>query len=313
LKLIDKRIRLLYSRVVGEGMGLFVAASVAAGMLSTAVAKKVPCVPVFEEVGASFDLSALTLKNMNYHVMDSEDSVLRNYTYVFNVCAPVGQKPSLCDDVDKQAATAPAYQISQRENWCFRLGNTEEDLKWGLVDEDEPSTGIKMTYHGGDACPDFGGDVTRKLSVNFLCAPELGMQEFEEEKVTEEKCHYSLSIKSIFGCPQECPVAKNRALCAGHGKCGYDTDAKRPRCFCEIGWQGADCGEAVDDSSGIDGVGVLLIFLLLILGALFVAGVMLFLKLQKLTLKKEYLLDDVDREAAQIFSIAGEDDGDAFA
>jgi hypothetical protein len=71
----------------------------------------------------------------SYSVKDDIDTLQRNYTYVFNVCGNVGQLPD--DDCPTSPAqpTVPAYQISNDNRACYRLGSTPvaPDAQWSLL------------------------------------------------------------------------------------------------------------------------------------------------------------------------------------
>jgi hypothetical protein len=263
------------------------------------------CNQAFPKVGASFDLSPLILgSGFNYQVKDSEDSVERNYSYVFNVCDKVGHSPDPLCNPKPNEPLAPAYQISEDE-FCYRLGEKADNMDWLLVDEDDPTVGVSVTYTGGDECPE---KLSRKLTVKFLCSTELGMSPFSMETVTENKCHYSLTVNTVFGCPMECHIGGNRQLCGGNGFCGMDDDKNVPRCFCYEGWLGPAC-EIPNNGwgGGLDFLGIILVIMIILLSALLVAAIWLYSKVHKLRRKKLYEMTDVDSNSHTVFSIEDED------
>jgi hypothetical protein len=260
------------------------------------------CFHTFKDVGATFDLSPLILgTRFNYHVKDSMDSIERNYTYVFNICSNVGHVPEFCDPTP-----APAYQVSEENAQCFRLANDPTDAEWALIDPANPTTGISMTYKGGDQCGNSNKD--RSLKISMLCSTEEGMSEFDSERVIEDHCEYSMTVNTLFGCPLECPVGANRQLCTGHGFCGMDDDHNKPQCFCYSGWYGDAC-EIQADTGELGAFGVLLIVVILLRGGLLAAGGYVYTKVRKLRRRKLYQMQDQDEhDSATVFSI--EDDGD---
>ena len=61
------------------------------------------------------------------------------------------------------------------------------------------------------------------LTLAFECGDEYA-NTFDEEMVAESSPgHYTIVLRSIWGCPTECPIS-NRHLCANHGACAFDRD-----------------------------------------------------------------------------------------
>jgi len=274
--------------------------------LSVATGSPQPC-RWNSHTGANFDLSPLILgPGFNYHVKDSVDSVERNYSYVFNVCDSVGHSPdALCGNGSD--SLAPAYQISEEGHFCHRLGAAPKDMEWSLVDLADPTAGVVITYTRGDNCS--GRQIERQLTIKFMCSTLLGMSPFSLERVIEDKCHYSLTVNTVFGCPNECHIGGNRQLCGGNGFCGMDNDNRSPRCFCYDGWVGFACEFPNNGwSGGVNGLGVVLIIMIILLSGLLAAAVWVYTKVHKLRRRKLYEMTDVDANSHTVFSI--EDEGE---
>jgi len=273
------------------------------------VTSAMKCSQLFPQVGASFDLSPLILgSGFNYQVKDSVDSVERNYSYVFNVCDKVGHLPDpLCRKPgEEDEDLAPAYQISEEGSFCKRLGNLDRPTpNWDLLDVDDPTLGVSLTYGGGEEC-----EITKKsrqLTVKFQCSTELGMSPFSMERVIEEDCHYSITVNTVFGCPMECHVGGNRQLCGANGFCGMDDDSNSPRCFCYEGWLGLSCEIPNNGwSGGLDALGIILVIMIILLSALLAAAIWFYSKVHKLRRKKLYEMTDVDSNSHTVFSIDDE-------
>jgi len=176
-------------------------------------------------------------------------------------------------------------------------------MNWDLIDADDPTAGVSITYLGGDDCAEM--KTPRQLTVRFQCSTELGMSPFSLEQVVEDKCHYSLTVNTVFGCPVECHVGGNRQLCGGNGFCGMDDDNNAPRCFCYEGWLGPSC-ELPNNGMGLDAVGVILIIMIILLTGLLAAAIWFYSKVRKLRRKKLYEMTDVDSNAHTVFSIDDE-------
>jgi len=265
------------------------------------------CIHNFESKGTTFDLRSLILKdNFNYHVKDVIDSEERNYTYVFNVCDDVGHLPAPYCGEKGEEVLAPAYQINDVQKLCQVVGRDAAESVWSLLDDQDPTYGVMMTYVGGKPCND-ADKSQRQFSIGFQCSDNVGLSEFEHQRVVEDTCHYKLQVKSLFGCPIQCSVGHNRKICSGNGFCAQDTDTNRPHCFCEDGWSGDDCGTAGPIESGpgsVSGTGVFLIIIVIVLTALLAAAVWVFIKVRKLRRMKLYQMDDLDDDDSHtVFSI----------
>jgi len=253
---------------------------------------------VFSAKGASFDVTALKMgMSASYHVKDIRDTVENNYTYVFNVCGYATPPANECIRTVAGRGAAPAFQVYDNGKSCHRLGGVGEKYrKFSLLDEDDPTYGVSLTYTGGDKCSE--GKIDRSMTVKFICAETWGNT--PNARVKEDECSYELEFQTVFGCPQECPFV-DRALCGGKGFCGMDSDTNKPKCFCNEGHTGPDCMTLLADldQGGCDGTCVALIFVMLLLVALLLAGGVIFYrvkKLQSLNLKFGLMSDTFNHE-----------------
>lgn len=248
----------------------------ALALLSTAVAQD--CMYTNEAMKASFDLSAMKMGSSSpYQVKDTFDTIERNYTYVFNVCADADVPDANCEESEAGAGAAPAFQLYD-DGRCWRLGNSYKNNEYSLLDAADPTQGFQVTYLDGDTCH-LNTDVQREMTVKFKCSESWG--KVPDARVVEEMCHYELMFETIFGCPLECPFV-NRKLCGGTGFCGMDLDAGKPRCFCNEGHSGADCTTAAEVKGTCDGTCAALIFVVILLTGLLAAGLVIFYRVHKL-------------------------------
>jgi hypothetical protein len=75
----------------------------------------------------------------------------------------------------------------------------------------------------------------------------------------------------------------NDRLCGGHGVCGSDGDLKAVRCFCNDGFEGADCSlQASGPVGSSHAVSVLVAFVIILVIALLVMAVVLYRKIRRL-------------------------------
>ncbi|KAK8791075.1 hypothetical protein WA158_005706 [Blastocystis sp. Blastoise] len=210
-----------------------------------------PCSHTFKDpderfpLSAKFDLSPLHTDSQ-WSVKDSSAST-RNFTYVFNVCGPVRDVPKplggtgvACTNTEQPQEVVPAYQVSEWSDSCYRLSSTSiDDVEWRLLDNNDPTNGLVYSYYNGDGRYCSEG---RKFELHLYCHDD-AFNVPDEETVQETNCVYILQLQSIFGCPLECSVSKNR-LCGGNGVCRFDTDTRKSHCYCNTGYKGYACDPA---------------------------------------------------------------------
>jgi hypothetical protein len=170
--------------------------------------------------------------------------VEQNYTYYFNICGTVTSYPAACATLSGLGSTA-ALQVDERasadptDDWCYNVGLYDLNTKTELLDQDDPTKGIALTYYG-DYC---GNHKQREFRIELSCADRLSAVPQHARETAG--CHYTVNIPSVYGCPTQCPVGgSERKLCGGNGFCAFDTDDNTARCFCNAGYGGADCTQA---------------------------------------------------------------------
>lgn len=198
---------------------------------------------------------------------------------MYNVCGTVS------GDIPKTCATltginqAGAIQVDARgtssvdDDFCFVVGLFESTTSLKLIDQSDPSKGVKLTYYG-DYCHNPPNQ--RAFNIELICADRLNP--VATHALETSHCVYEISIPSVYGCPLECPVA-NRRLCGGNGHCAYDIDKSAARCFCNHGFSGKDCntegdGESLSYSPALMG----LIITLFVIICLLVGGILLMIR-----------------------------------
>lgn len=242
-------------------------------------------------IGVTYDLSHFEQPAASYSIQDgSSNDWSTNYTYTFNVCqntptiprtnfgnglACVNTTGSNGQEIINQPS--PAYQIYNEGNLCHRLGDTASNRQYSFYDEENPVAGVNLQYLGGDPCPFDWGD--RSLTIHFLCTTDPAFQNILMKETVEEtdKCKYDVFTASIYACPREC-YGDQMEICSHHGVCGYDTDRKAAKCFCNPGYSGAYCSDEIVPESGLSAAGGVLIFICILLALVF--GVLIYLWLQ---------------------------------
>ena len=118
-----------------------------------------------------------------------------------------------------------------------------------LLDEDDPTRGLAVSYTGGDSCgPTLVG---RSVSLDFVCDSSAVEIPFFAAVTNKDDCSPHLTIPSVHGCPLECARSSSGLVCGGatHGSC-KSVGRHTARCFCENGFIGDACdasGSSVDD------------------------------------------------------------------
>lgn len=230
-------------------------------------AGETPC--SFSHQGSTFDLSAL--RSSGYHVDDSlKNTPAGNFSYYFNVCGNIPAPRGFCIG-ENGGPEAPVYQVFEQPpdaTDCHSLGaplTADTALKSRLLDPKNPAAGIKLMYTGGDICGNLG---SRNFTINLMCEDDVFNIPDEEPVIESPTCSYEIFLKTIYGCPTECPVV-NRQLCGGRGQCGYDPIVGASRCFCYDNQFGDDCSQeqiwTAGNTSAVVVVAVLCIIILVLL------------------------------------------------
>ena len=65
-----------------------------------------------------------------------------------NICSEVDPReiPDECDG----KGSGGGFQVAQEYNVCYKLGGSKAN--YSLIDADDPTRGLSLTYSGGDAC-----------------------------------------------------------------------------------------------------------------------------------------------------------------
>jgi len=115
---------------------------------------------------------------------------------------------------------------------------------------------------------------------------------------------YEVTIESEYACPLECGFGGHQ-LCSNHGVCGYDSDLKAARCFCNDGFSGDGCqdsGPKQEESNNYGPILGLLIFVTIALVGLAAAVVGLWRYMHQRTLPLD----------GQSYAALGDDSSNAF-
>lgn len=194
--------------------------------------------------GATYDLRGMTIgsKDKCYHIkagdIECTPEEEPSYNYIFNLCAPT---PSQCiPDACKSKEASAVMQYLDKDCWIAGTYDTQhDDSHYALLDANDPSVGVSMTYRSGEACKT--GNVQRTTTFDVYCDDV--SPPYIEDATEPTHCQYHVILKSVHGCPKECAVTSN-GLCNGHGKCMYDSSRKEAYCYCNKGYGGNSCTKA---------------------------------------------------------------------
>jgi hypothetical protein len=250
--------------------------------------------------GATFDLSKLQewTESNPLEAHDAFRASDKDYKYTFGICNTIAPPKDCAHNENQDHYWSPAWQTNSSEEkigqgtklpngdtkHCMYLGGNGEgkmkrDAEFSLLDEDDAAAGVRLTYINGQHCTNHGGpELRRKLKLNFKCSEhtaglQIG-QDVEQplnvgKNIMDESAHcaYEITIFSQFACPTQCGYGGGHAICNSHGVCGYDTDTKQARCFCNEGFAGPGCDQA-QEKEGLQGYGPILGLLIFVSVAL---------------------------------------------
>mmetsp|Transcript_3858 Transcript_3858/g.9536 ORF Transcript_3858/g.9536 Transcript_3858/m.9536 type:complete len:266 (-) Transcript_3858:8-805(-) len=132
------------------------------------------------------------------HSPQRDYSVKRdNWEFYMNVCANTIKIPSTCkQQFGPTAQMSPGYQTLHRdgETACYYMGNVHT-AKWGLLDENNPEDGIKLTYSAGTKCDAKTG---RSIEYHFICDPQIGVG---QPVTVAGECRFMVIWQTIYACP----------------------------------------------------------------------------------------------------------------
>ena len=151
------------------------------------------CSASWDDLQTSFDVCDLSLESGHYTVLNRYNLA---YEYYFNIGAPVvsdlpdlsvnssslthrycpsGTNVSDCANDNKTVAitgNAWAYQIATNNgtptNMFYLSGSNGGPPQWSLIDDLDPTKGVRLTYQNGDYSSDCGKN--REFTINFECA-----------------------------------------------------------------------------------------------------------------------------------------------
>ena len=122
-----------------------------------------------------------------------------SFAYSFNYCANVHPVPPACDKMGKSGVALQYLDLGGSEYDCYVIGKYDalkDDLSYSLLDKNDPSKGVTMSYPFGERC-ELGG-VMRSARIDVECA-DVAHQIVSAQSTTH--CSYNLVVKSYYGCP----------------------------------------------------------------------------------------------------------------
>eukprot|EP00657_Telonema_sp_P-1_P008994 TRINITY_DN3184_c0_g1_i2.p1 TRINITY_DN3184_c0_g1~~TRINITY_DN3184_c0_g1_i2.p1 ORF type:complete len:272 (+),score=65.23 TRINITY_DN3184_c0_g1_i2:97-912(+) len=163
----------------------------------------------------------------------------------------------------KEASCAGKEEIDHAVGWQIKNGeadscrylalvdstDSEKNVVWSFLSQRNPAYGVQLKFTDGEVCHQSG--TRRSIALNFRCLNHASTDEDLIKVFVQEPghCEYEINFDTPFGCPTECGYGGGQVPCGEHGTCGFDQDAQRSRCFCNVGWTGAGCGDQVSPPS----------------------------------------------------------------
>lgn len=266
------------------------------GFAAAKDSKSTPC-KWDSKTGAKFDLRPLILPantdGAPYRILDGDipctPEIEPSFKYAWNFCASLPPKsvPETCTAMGKNGVV---LQFLDSANSCYIIGHFDASqhlLEYGLLDVNDPSKGLSISYPPGETCSQAHPNVLRKSTINVECANVESVVVSAQEP---SLCHYHIDMKSFYGCPTTCPITSN-GLCDSHGHCAYDPVAKASYCYCNEGHYGDSCSSTTySGSTTYDGFSVQLgLLVTLLIVALGLTGGVIYMAYQISEFRKQQI------------------------
>lgn len=171
-------------------------------------------------LGASFNLQPLTAVSstqLSYQLTDGDipctPEIEPSYVYSWNFCADVTTS-SLTPACSKSGITSGVvlqsyyYGDQPGKYGCYVIGTydkSKDDSSFKLLDQQDPSFGVSITYTKGELCSAASNSpntkVYRSATIEVQCANVKSVIVSANEP---HLCEYHLIMKSYYGCPKVC-------------------------------------------------------------------------------------------------------------
>eukprot|EP00708_Paratrimastix_pyriformis_P005543 GAFH01004606.1.p1 GENE.GAFH01004606.1~~GAFH01004606.1.p1 ORF type:complete len:247 (+),score=36.65 GAFH01004606.1:22-741(+) len=137
--------------------------------------------------GTTWDLSSLVKPaGSSYRIQDS------TYSYEFNICEDMTSTA-----VPRCQSALPAAVIQLYSYWCTKLGVTKQETVRPLKDASGQTTGVNVTYGGGDSC----GELNRQVSFLITCGGQPTDQPTKIREYPVDSCMFEVVWTNPAGCP----------------------------------------------------------------------------------------------------------------
>merc|ERR1712130_864846 len=185
-------------------MGSFVMKCVVLLLLCVAFAVAQNSTCGFEDsAGNSYDLSDLSydpsqLSPDGYNGVDQNQQA-----YFINFCQQVSTVDSRTTGCSKSAPAAACQDSGGNIHNAGLVSQQVFSSAWSdanaPVKEGNYTSGISVTYSGGDACPNVGSGVTRSTTINVACNPDVEKGDVYSA-YDNSKCGYQVYYSSSLAC-----------------------------------------------------------------------------------------------------------------
>jgi hypothetical protein len=97
-------------------------------------------------------------------------------------------------------------QYKENSRTCNILGHYDpkkNELEFRLLDINDPSKGVSITYPKGESCGGEHPNLQRSATIDLECA---NVEYLISSANEPQKCAYHISMKSYYGCPSVCSL-----------------------------------------------------------------------------------------------------------
>jgi len=201
-----------------------------------------------------------------------ESSTPKDVVLFFNICANAATPRGHCGETkgtDGEVMSLPApgfaFDPTFHNTTCKRLGNSinsKESFHVEVLDKEKPVEGIRMKYTGGNTCPGTAlypcpeGGCRHSLEVLIFCdGAKVLFPEIDRVEVGQP-CDYKVIMKSVHGCPVDCPRNDLGDICSARGLCQVSNKGNgdfKAACLCQSEFYGDHCQHLVVEKTLTEG------------------------------------------------------------
>ena len=189
----------------------------------------------FEHGELSYSFNALRKSHVTVWTSFKDQWGLHDWSYHVGICRDVDAFTAAARSC--ASGTAPAFQITNGQLLCFRIGAPGQRSGFEALSGGELGASFRA----------WGGDDGRGLRALLRCSTRTAAFRGVSEEQVDGKSVYIFDLRDPLFCPTQCFVNDvggwwGGSVCGGHGACV--AVGAGARCECDAGFSGPDCVSA---------------------------------------------------------------------